>query len=154
MKFKLLLRLICLTMGLMGAGSMSATTFIKADFFYSWDKEHSWGTGKCNENGYTALNCDFNNGCGKNSGYVYLGYKTTTNPAEACTDIMFLHSNNAPETISHNGKTYHKLCKGWLGGKNSSPWDFNTNSGGDYIYMYYTSDGGSPVSNQFRLHNE
>lgn len=112
MKFKLLLRLICLTMGLMVCGTLHATTFIKADFCYSWDDNYDWATGKVWELGYTRLDYDFNNDCGKKSGYIYLGYKTTTNPAEACTDIMFLTTtSNPPATKVYNGKTYKLLTK-------------------------------------------
>ena len=142
MKFKLLLRLICLTMGLMVCGTLHATTFIKADFCYSWDDNYDWATGKVWELGYTRLDYDFNNDCGKTSGYIYLGYKTTTNPAEACTDIMFLTTtSNPPATKVYNGKTYKLLNQGWCGGKNTTKWDFNSNAGGDYVFMYYTSDG-------------
>ncbi|MCR5394056.1 MAG: leucine-rich repeat protein [Bacteroidales bacterium] len=140
-KLRLLLWAVLL---LTGWTSASATEFIKADFCYSWDDAQDWAINKVKESGFDhRLDYDFNAGCGTKSGYIYIGYTTTTNPAEACTDIMFVVRGDAysPDKMYYNGKTYKVLKKGWNGGNSSTDWDFNNHAKGQYIFMYYTSDG-------------
>jgi hypothetical protein len=40
-----------------------------------------------NGQGYTVIDYDLNKGCGATSHYIYLGYKTTTDPSKAITGI-------------------------------------------------------------------
>lgn len=84
---------------------------------------------------------DFN--CYAKGKFVYLGYKTTTNPDEAIRGLIFLESK--VNSLSHNGITYYPITNASSGGT----LDFNQGTGkGKDIYLYYTKDkkAGPPIS--------
>ena len=92
--------------------------------------------------GYTLINYDTNTGAGGN--YVYVGYKTTTDPSKAITGVLmavgetycsdsFLESNGT-KYILYNDKKYYRCTSNGIN-------DLNTGAGGDYISLYYTRDG-------------
>lgn len=79
---------------------------------------------------------DLNNNAG---GYwIYLGYKTTTNPSEAITGIVadYWRSKKTGD-ITYNGINYINLKV-----------DLNKGIPGRYIYLYYTKDkrAGAPIT--------
>lgn len=82
--------------------------------------------------GYTIDNHDLNKGCWF-SDYVYLGWKTTTDPKEAITNIVVRTGEGEKDEFTFSdGRKYFKaetIC-------GSS--DLNKDAGGDYLYLYYT----------------
>lgn len=73
-------------------------------------------------------------------GGIYLGYKLTANPDEAIRDISVYHKKNPPENISGDMGASYVLA---------SDIDLNNGCGfwSDYIYLYYTKEGGkNPIS--------
>ncbi len=94
-----------------------------------------------NEQGFTIIDYDLNKGCGSHTHYIYMGYKTTTNPADAITGIFFsIESDSNPSnSVTFDGETAYLL-----GGSNESnpgankAVDLNVGAGGDYIYTYVT----------------
>lgn len=87
------------------------------------------------KNGYTVIDYDLNKGSGFSSFYIYLGYKYTSDPAEAITGILVSHEN--VNSFSYNGCIYRKIQH-----MGDSSFDGDTNKGaeGDYNYIYYTKD--------------
>ncbi|HZW97680.1 MAG TPA: MAC/perforin domain-containing protein, partial [Bacillota bacterium] len=86
---------------------------------------------------------DLNDGAGKGSSYVYLGYKTTTDPAKAIRGLLadYYSKDNDDrhkEKIRHiRGIEYTKI-----------PGDINADAGGKFVHLYYTkwSSAGSPIT--------
>ena len=92
-----------------------------------------------NNQGFTIIDYDLNKGCGSTSHYIYMGYKTTTNPAEAITGIFFRKGNNPPNYDTFDGVTAYLLGES----NETNPGedkavDLNVDAGGDYIYTYVT----------------
>lgn len=93
------------------------------------------------QNGYTLIDKDLNADSGGN--YIYLGYKTTTDPTKALRDIRYYvadsASSNETATVTVNGKecTYTRV----------GSVDLNKGAGGHYIYGYvsYDANAGLPV---------
>ncbi len=90
-------------------------------------------------NGFTIIDKDLNDGCGASSHYIYMGYKTTTNPADAITGIFFRTGENPPNSATFDGVTAYLLG----GSDETNPGentyvDLNAKAGGQYIYTYVT----------------
>lgn len=91
--------------------------------------------------GYTLIDKDLNADSGGN--YIYMGYKTTTDPSKALRDIRFYVADAAESrgtaTVTINGQkcTYTRV----------SDIDLNKGAGGHYIYAYSTNDenAGPPI---------
>ncbi len=86
------------------------------------------------KDGFTVIHHDMNNKVPFPSTtitYIYVGYKTTTNPDEAITGLAFNNNSNPSDTYVYNGIEY-KIESGKV--------DFNKGAGGDYIYLYYTKN--------------
>ncbi len=91
--------------------------------------------------GYTLIDKDLNAGAGGN--YIYMGYKTTTEPLKALRDIKFYVADEAESwsstSITVNGKecTYTRV----------GDVDLNKGAGGHYIYAYTCHDenAGPPI---------
>lgn len=82
------------------------------------------------------VNLDLNSKAGGN--YIYLGYKTTTDPAMALTGICANYFSNASSSdITYKDSKYTII-----------PTDLNKGAGGKFIYLYYTSDSkaGKPIT--------
>lgn len=82
---------------------------------------------------------DFN--CEAGGKFIYLGYKTTTNPDEAIRGLIFQESK--VNSLQYNGITYYPITAA------SGDLDFNQGTGkGADIYLYYTKDkkAGPPIS--------
>ena len=99
--------------------------------------------------GHTIIDVDLNDEAGGD--YVYMGYKTTTDPAQAITGIVFRVGKNPPNSISYGGSTFYlvggstEANTAQLGGYI----DLNAKAGGYYIYTYVTRDPnyGAPLTN-------
>ena len=99
--------------------------------------------------GHTIIDVDLNDEAGGD--YVYMGYKTTTDPAQAITGILFRVGKNPPNSISYGGATFYlvggstEANTAQLGGYI----DLNARAGGYYIYTYVTRDPnyGAPLTN-------
>ena len=79
--------------------------------------------------GWILAGCDLNKGAGGD--YVYLLYKTGTNPADAITDVYITikSKNTHPATIVQGGRTYSQVTGGH---------DLNKGAGGSFIFLYCT----------------
>ena len=110
----------------------------------------STGVNDCKSelSGHTIIDRDLNDGAGGD--YVYMGYKTTTDPSKAITGILFRVGENPPDRITDNGKAYFYLVgKGETNTASEGGYiDLNAKAGGDYIYMYVTRDTsyGAPLT--------
>ena len=93
--------------------------------------------------GWTAINKDLNAGCGSGTDYIHLLYKKQSIPGNSgipITGFYIKTGNNPPESLTHEGRTYHLLpCDGSTNFVNSKG-DLNRGAGGDYIHLYYTTD--------------
>lgn len=92
--------------------------------------------------GYTVIDFDLNKDAGGQ--YVYMGYKTTTDPNNAIKDIRFFSE------LSDMGSTVATV---YINGKGcqytrDTGADLNKGSGGDYIYACFTKDAnaGAPIT--------
>lgn len=92
--------------------------------------------------GFTVIDYDLNKGARGN--YIYMGYKTTSNPAEAIKDLCFYSEQSDfgfnKFTMNINGQECEYVC--------DNNTDLNKGSGGDYIYACYTKDSlaGAPIT--------
>ena len=97
-------------------------------------------------NGFTLINKDLNEGAsGK---YIYMGYKTSTDPSRAITGIIFREGANPPNSLSYGGATFYLVGGSYEGnGTGDGAVDLNVGAGGAYIYTYITRDMnyGSPI---------
>ena len=88
-------------------------------------------------NGFTIIDKDLNAGCGSNTHYIYMGYKTTTNPADAITGIYIREGNDTPNSATFDGVTAYLL-----GGSTednpgeNKPVDLNIDAGGATLHVY------------------
>ena len=93
--------------------------------------------------GWTAVNKDLNAGCGDGTDIIHLLYKKQSSPGSSGTPITGFYiktGKNPPESLTHEGRTYHRLpCNGSTNFVNSLG-DLNRGASGDYIYLYYTTD--------------
>ena len=94
--------------------------------------------------GWYFIDKDLNQGAG--GAYIYLLYKTERSTVNKgyVTDFYIKKSGSKgrPETITHNGRTYYPVRGG--GGDafvdENVNCDLNYDAGGQYIYLYYTTD--------------
>lgn len=111
----------------------SGSTFI-SDIQFKANSKAENAKSELTSNGYTVVDFDLNKGAGGD--YIYMGYKTTTNYADAIKDIRFYSgaSGTLRNTIDlrFNGQpiTYY-VCST----------DLNKGASGDYVYCYYSKDG-------------
>ena len=139
---------LCLVLSLMPAlapveaEAASVPTYISGIYFAA-DKNQSTAKNAVKNAGYTLIDYDLNKGCGASSKYIYMGYKTTSDPSQAITGIFFsddIKNPAASYTFPYNGKqiTANKV----------SDVDLNSGASGDYIFAYTTTDlnFGNPVT--------
>ena len=82
------------------------------------------------------VNLDLNSNAGGE--FIYLGYKTTTDPTKALTGVCADYFSGANSSdITYDDSNYTII-----------PTDLNKGSGGKYIYLYYTTDSnaGQPIT--------
>ena len=90
-------------------------------------------------NGFTLIDRDLNEDAGGK--YIYLGYKTSTDPSRAITGMLFRSGKNPPSTVSYGGATFYLVGGSYEGnGTGDGAVDLNDGAGGDYIYTYITRD--------------
>ncbi len=112
--------------------SFDGTTYI-SDIKCAQNSSESDAKKEITSAGYTVIDSDLNKGAGGQ--YIYMGYKTTTNYADAIKDLRFYSDGGDfggnTETFNINGVpctyTFDKT-------------DLNKGSGGDYIYACYTKN--------------
>ena len=80
--------------------------------------------------GFTPIDRDLNEGAGGK--YIYLGYKTTTDPKEAICDLWL-------DTDDDESWAGWRRCN-YTGLGFSFDGDLNKGAGGSYLYLYYTKD--------------
>ena len=99
------------------------------------------------QEGWTQLPTDLNEGAGGQ--YVYLLYKTGTNPERAIKDLYLrcgtgFGSDNRPETLTHEGCTYTIAAYDGDNHIKSNKGDLNSGAtGSEDINLYYTREGSS-----------
>ncbi|MCR5480723.1 MAG: hypothetical protein K6F27_12815 [Ruminococcus sp.] len=86
---------------------------------------------KLTDKGFTVINQDTNKSAGGD--YVYVGYKTTTDPTKAITGLYIRKESKAVSlgNVTNGGVTYSPVT-GCV--------NLNNNSGGKYLYLYYAKD--------------
>ena len=142
MKKKLLL---LLTAMLLVGVSAKATNFI-SDLMVSTHDKEATAKSQLTTCGYTVIDQDLNQGGGGH--YVYLGYKTSTNLADAITGLYVVSGSSwagtEGKTFTNNGCTFQAISYtpdskgGNLNrGRGSSAYD---------LYLYYTKDGNTTNS--------
>ena len=137
--FAMLLVLLVCAMALpLQALAVSVPQYI-ASIGVAYGRKESTALDLINDNGYTLVKRDLNDGAG--GYYVYMGYKTTTDPNEAITGILIRVGKNPPDSLTYNGCTFYLV-----GGKNEpngtgdGAVDLNEEAKGDYLYTYITRD--------------
>jgi len=108
---------------------------------------------KLTNNGYTLVDQDLNQSAGGE--YIYFGYKMTTDTSKAIR-VLGCYNGSTPPTsyvVNINGHncTFYPI-PGFAKKSDtltSNPIDLNQGAGGDYIYLYYTTDpnAGPPLTN-------
>lgn len=111
---------------------------------------------KLTDAGYSALDWDFNDGCGTGSDWIAGGWKNSTDVTQALRDIKFWvgDSDSVPQSynLTVNGKTVTYYLVGGTYESNSvtdgGVVDLNGNAGGKYIYCFITRDpnAGPPIT--------
>lgn len=94
---------------------------------------------------WTFIDKDLNDGCGSGSDYIHLLYKTGTNTSEAITGFYIQTGNTHPDSPPIEGHTYYRTTCGGNDSFNGSYGDLNHNAHGDYLFLYYTKDAFSPA---------
>ena len=97
------------------------------------------------QQGWTDINQDLNQGCGSNSAYIHLLYKkqsSSDNSGTPITGFYIRTGANPPDNLTYGGRTYYLApC---LGSDSfvSGHGDLNAGcgSGSAYIFLYYTKD--------------
>ena len=86
---------------------------------------------KLTNKGFTVIDQDTNKSGGGD--YVYVGYKTTTDPTKAITGLYIRKESKAVSlgNVTNGGVTYSPVT-GCV--------NLNNNSGGKYLYLYYAKD--------------
>ncbi|MBQ6864446.1 MAG: hypothetical protein IJO14_09450 [Clostridia bacterium] len=139
----------------------NGTTFMSTDIVFSlpdknWIGATASGSAekKITNNGYNLVDQDLNDGAGGD--YIFMGYKNTTNPANAVRALGVMVTENPPDTYyaNFNGKScLFKPVKAYYDWDSSSittgVLDMNKGAGGAYIYLYYSTDpnAGPPITN-------
>ena len=91
------------------------------------------------DNGFTLIDRDLNQDAGGK--WIYMGYKTSTDPSRAITGILFRSGENPPNSVSYGGATFYLVGGSYEGnGTGDGAVDLNEGAGGDYIYTYITRD--------------
>ena len=89
--------------------------------------------------GWTAINKDLNAGCGSGTDYIHLLYKKASS-GTPITDFYIKTGKNSPDSLTHDGRTYHLVSYDGSNNFVDSKGDLNRGAGGDYIHLYYTCD--------------
>lgn len=146
----LLLALVAIMMPSGAWAQNSTPTYIASIGVAQDGSSGSTGVNDCKSelSGHVIIDRDLNDGAGGD--YVYMGYKTTTDPSNAITGIVFRVGGDPPSSITYQGYTFNLVggeyekntasLGGWI--------DLNGRAGGVYIYTYVTraSSYGAPLT--------
>ncbi len=95
------------------------------------------------QQGWTDISQDLNQGCGSGSDYIHLLYKKQSSSGNTGTPITGFYiktGNDYTSSLTHEGRTYYLVpCDGSDSFVNGHG-DLNNNAGGAYIHLYYTKD--------------
>lgn len=112
--------------------SFDGTTYI-SDIKCAQSDTESGAKQQITSAGFTVIDSDLNKGAGGQ--YIYMGYKTTTNYADAIKNLRFYSDSGDfsgnTETFNINGNACTYVF---------DKTDLNKGSGGDYIYACYTKN--------------
>ena len=125
---------VCMVLGLLPAVTLvieaeAATNNVTPN--YITDIGIAYATRKSNaqnlvtNNGFTLIDRDLNEDAGGK--YIYMGYKTSTDPSRAITGMLFRSGKNPPSTVSYGGATFYLVGGSYEGN--------GTGSGAHRIYL-------------------
>jgi len=138
---------LLMTLAMALSASATVTDFITDVMVIGHDDQTAFNnlqTSLVNQ-GWTAINKDLNAGCGSGSAYIHLLYKTLDSEGSSgfpITDFYIKTGENPPDSLTHEGRTYHLVpCDGSTSFVNGHG-DLNAGCGSNsaYIYLYYTKD--------------
>jgi len=113
--------------------------YVQSIFFIanSLKKELEEEADDLEKDGVTVIRTDLNSGAGGD--YIYLCYRQTTDPDDAITDLFIANFTTKPISIpvfpfklNHYGESMWSRIST----------DLNQGAGGDYLYLYTTTDSG------------
>lgn len=134
--FMVLASILCLM-------QMHAETYISDIKIGSGSKtDRSVSYNNAADGGYTVIDYDLNKKVGGD--YIYLSYKTTTDPTKAISDIIIMSGEKLGDDRYLTTPRTVKGCNYYLAphkGDSRDYGDLNRNAGGDYLYMFYTREG-------------
>ncbi len=87
-------------------------------------------------NGYIRHDYDLNSGASGN--YIYMGYKTTTDITQGVSMIRAVHQGGLSTTLTMTVSGVNASFSAMLNSSGNA-YDVNTDAGGDYIYLYYST---------------
>ena len=135
-------RLLVLLIALMGLGTNAKATVFISEVMVSTNSSKSKAKSQLTDAGYTVVDQDLNQGGGGH--YVYVGYKTSTNLADAITGLIIVNGSSYAGT--ENRTVYVDGGIGFQAApytSDSKGGNLNRGRGGnsfDY-YLYYTKHG-------------
>ena len=106
-------------------------------------------------NGFTVIDYDLNKGCGSTTHYIYMGYKTSTNPDDAITGIFIRDGKNPP-----NYDYFDSSVAYLLGGDTESnpaenkPVDLNIDAGGATLHVYVCREQNRGAVTEIKFSNK
>ena len=97
------------------------------------------------QQGWTDINQDLNQGCGSSSDYIHLLYKkqsSSGNTSVPITDFYIRTGSNPPSSLTHGGRTYYLVPYDGSERFINNQGDLNSGCGSNsaYIFLYYTKD--------------
>ncbi len=99
--------------------------------------------GNLEQQGWTDISQDLNQGCGSGSDYIHLLYKKQSSSGNTGTPITGFYiktGNDYPNSLTYEGRTYYLVPCAGSDSFVSGQGDLNNNAGGAYIHLYYTKD--------------
>ena len=134
-------RLLVLIIALMGLGATANATAFISEVMVSTNDNQATAKSQLTNSGYTVIDQDMNQG---GSGqYVYIGYKTSTNVADAITGLIIMYGSSYAGTenvtVTQNGATFQAAAYT----SDSKGGNLNRGRGASAhdLYLYYTKYG-------------
>ena len=126
------------------AEAVAVPAYIR-EIYFAADSSKSDAQNAVRNAGFTLIDYDLNKGCGAASDYIYMGYKTTSDPSQAITGIFFSDDvKNPPSSYTFTDDNGNSITA-----YKASDVDLNKGCGiaSDYIYAYTTTDRryGNPI---------
>lgn len=117
-------------------------TYISEIKLAGWDSDYMTPIRTLQNEGYTVINYDLNNGAGGH--WIYLGYKTTKNYSDAIKDIIVREgSGQNNDVVVINGREYR--LSPYTGDSEflENKGELNENAGGSDLFLYYSKQDGA-----------